>query len=54
MPRIKLTVQGVELTKVKRHRKIQSGVSRGNSELQIQSEPKKPKKTRIKPAPVIE
>ncbi len=51
MPNIKLTVQGVELTKVKRQRMIQTGVSRAHSQSTVTN---KQKKNRTKPAPVIE
>ncbi len=54
MPKIKLTVQGVELTKVKRNRKIQTGVSKGTVPKSNTSETSKPKKARVKPSPVIE
>jgi hypothetical protein len=54
MPKIKLTVQGVELTKVKRNRKLQTGVSKGTVSKSNTSETSKPKKARVKPSPVIE
>jgi hypothetical protein len=54
MPKIKLTVQGVELTKVKRNRKLQTGVSKGNISKSNSIETEKPKKAKVKPAPIIE
>jgi hypothetical protein len=54
MPKVKLTVQGVELTKVKRNRILQVGVSKGNMTNTNTTQTKKPKKGKTKPTPIIE